>query len=777
MNKTYRVLATLALLATINFTALYTVTPTIKAAEVSQNTIEKDYTVSALQDSNDSESMAQKYLNPTAKVIENNGSFHVTLGISDIQVAKSTNLKFAIYDHAHHKIALDYNETSISFDVPSVSTAISMNVTYDVAEYNIHGDHDFRLFLSPIATPLTSTTETESENNSQSSSSDIVKNESIGSSENQSKQLSDSESIVNSANVTENTSQGVSSSDIATSPATVESSNTMQTDTSKESETNSGTTQTSTVESSAVQESTTMTDITDTTMNGSDNSKSNRLSDGKYEIPFSFWKENEDVQSSAQSFFKKAWLKIDGSTMKVALLAKNQFGLSLGNLVKDQQIPGVRLMENDTEFITELSVDSLAKPQLFYVSYQVGNRTMTHALRLVLDPEKSTKTTNYPAKVIEVNDGIYTLPFDVLKKDEDVSSGSKQFFKSAFVKVEDGKKYLTLVTINKYNLALGRVKNDQLIAGTRIYENSDEFATEMLVDSFEDPILIYVNYQAGPMNMTHQLRVLLDTSKLEATTHYPQSPTETKPTETKPTETAPIETTPTDTKSQVVGIKALQKDSNEPSIAQQYLDSTAIASKVKNGYNITINLKNIQVAREAGLNFFLYDQIGNKIPITYSENVADKLSLTFFVSSLDKEVLMNVIYTLGSLNIQGDHDFRLVFDSVLSENQVSSTASQTNDQPSEFPLNHTAAKKQNISDVLNPSTQGVDNAVDLGLTSLDRPAEMRSTGNSYTNSITSDNTTNPHTDASNSSVYLYVLLAIGSFSYILIEIYRKKASK
>ncbi|MGX7327905.1 NEAT domain-containing protein [Enterococcus bulliens] len=800
MKKTYRVLTSLALTLMLNSTALYSISSTVQAAEMNQN-MTKSYSVSTSQESSSNESMAQKYLNSIATVTEKNGFFHVTVGISDIETVKNTNLKFYLYDNDHNKSLVNYTEStdimSISFDVPSISDAILMNVTYDVPEYNIHGNHNFKLLLTPISHDSSSAMDSSSEFFSQSSSEDIVKNESIESSESDQIKSSSDEMIVNSTGQSTVFSQD-SSVSTTSETSLLESS----TQISSESPVSASPVSASPVSANPVSEIPTVSQE-----NSSSDSENMALSNGNYEIPFSFWKENEDVPSSAQNFFKKAWLKFDGSTMKVALLAKNQFSLSLGNLENDKQIPGLRLMENDSEFITEINIDSLDKPQLFYVSYQVGNRSMAHALRLMLSPEKAIKTNNYPEKNSQMKDGMYSVPFDVLKEDEDVSSGSKQFFKSAFVKVENGEKYIALVATNKFNLNLGTVENEHLTPGTRIYENQNEFATQMRVNSLDKPVLVYVNYQAGPMNMTHRVRISLDISKLEPTLSYPkkvEEPSTTEPSTTEPSTTEPSTTEPsmtepsttepsttepsttepstTESKIQTVGIQALQKNSNELSIAQQYLASRANVSAVKDGYNVTIALNNLKVAREASLKFFLYDQSGNKIPLTYNENTATKMTFTFFVSSLDKEVLMNVTYILDALNIQGDHDFRLVFANDLSSNQEENTIGSDveNEQ-----TKHTNTSQDNIPVVNNIKNPLLDGSVQsesetiLGLDTLDRPAEMQQTANRNEN--TASNSTyaelNPHTDASKSPVLVYIFLAVGSFSYIVFEIYRKKSVK
>ena len=775
MKKTYRVLTSLALTLMLNSTALYSISSTVQAAEMNQN-MTKSYSVSTSQESSSNESMAQKYLNSIATVTEKNGFFHVTVGISDIETVKNTNLKFYLYDNDHNKSLVNYTEStdimSISFDVPSISDAILMNVTYDVPEYNIHGNHNFKLLLTPISHDSSSAMDSSSEFFSQSSSEDIVKNESIESSESDQIKSSSDEMIVNSTGQSTVFSQD-SSVSTTSETSLLESS----TQISSESPVSESPVSESPVSESPVSANPVSEIPTVSQENSSSDSENMALSNGNYEIPFSFWKENEDVPSSAQNFFKKAWLKFDGSTMKVALLAKNQFSLSLGNLENDKQIPGLRLMENDSEFITEINIDSLDKPQLFYVSYQVGNRSMAHALRLMLSPEKAIKTNNYPEKNSQMKDGMYSVPFDVLKEDEDVSSGSKQFFKSAFVKVENGEKYIALVATNKFNLNLGTVENEHLTPGTRIYENQNEFATQMRVNSLDKPVLVYVNYQAGPMNMTHRVRISLDISKLEPTLSYPK-----KVEEPSTTESSTTEPSTTESKIQTVGIQALQKNSNELSIAQQYLASRANVSAVKDGYNVTIALNNLKVAREASLKFFLYDQSGNKIPLTYNENTATKMTFTFFVSSLDKEVLMNVTYILDALNIQGDHDFRLVFANDLSSNQEENTIGSDveNEQ-----TKHTNTSQDNIPVVNNIKNPLLDGSVQsesetiLGLDTLDRPAEMQQTANRNEN--TASNSTyaelNPHTDASKSPVLVYIFLAVGSFSYIVFEIYRKKSVK
>lgn len=199
-------------------------------------------------------------------------------------------------------------------------------------------------------------------------------------------------------------------------------------------------------------------------------------------------------------------------------------------------------------------------------------------------------------------------------------------------------------------------------------------------------------------------------------------------------------------------VKTVQKDSDVPSMAGDYLANQATIEQVGDAYQVTIALRQLPTIKSTQLVFFQYDQMGNAHALSYIKQSANDWYLQFRIHDLTQIQVFNVRYTIPGMKTASSHDFRLFLTAVQQGNSIPKPASP---QP---PLPTGQTGGATINQLNKP-------AAPVGLTNATQLIPTAATTN--TTSVS-----NPKTAVMPSN-WLYILLGAVSASYIGSVLWRK----
>jgi heme-binding NEAT domain protein len=165
-----------------------------------------------------------------------------------------------------------------------------------------------------------------------------------------------------------------------------------------------------------------------------------------------------------------------------------------------------------------------------------------------------------------------------------------------------------------------------------------------------------------------------------------------------------------------VQFKALQENSDDSSMAADYLLDTADVTANNGQYEVTLHINPAKSAAvtQSNLTFYTLASDGSK---TVATEASDPLTIHYTVSSLAAVLTSNVTYNFESLGVTGDHNFRILFDTAtLTATDTSSSATSAN-EATQTSTTESLETASSASDEVKKATETTSSSTDNTTTS------------------------------------------------------------